>query len=147
MFTLICARINGWVNNREAGDLRRYRAHYDVIVMNLKFPITTELRYIDPLPRHTTSAISSKYTYVYIYVYIYMNVYICTLFRTFLFMSHFHRMSEAIGENVTYTSLSFIGLYLNPNPAVCNWRNRQIGKHRYIRTALMQCRSDDAIHS
>ena len=27
------AWINGWVNNREAGDLRRYRAHYDVIVM------------------------------------------------------------------------------------------------------------------
>ena len=33
MFTLICARINGWVNNCEAGDLRRNRAHYDVIVM------------------------------------------------------------------------------------------------------------------
>ena len=33
MFTLICARINGWVNNREAGDLRRYRGHYDVTVM------------------------------------------------------------------------------------------------------------------
>ena len=33
MFSLICARINGWVNNREAGDLRRHRAHYDVIVM------------------------------------------------------------------------------------------------------------------
>ena len=27
--------INGWVNNREAGDLRRHRGHYDVIVMNL----------------------------------------------------------------------------------------------------------------
>ena len=25
--------INGWVNNHEAGDLRRHRAHYDVIVM------------------------------------------------------------------------------------------------------------------
>ena len=25
--------INGWVNNLEAGDLRRYRAHYNVIVM------------------------------------------------------------------------------------------------------------------
>ena len=25
--------INGWVNNREAGDLRRHRAHYDIIVM------------------------------------------------------------------------------------------------------------------
>ena len=36
MFTLICARINGWVNTREAGDLRRYRPHYDVIVMNTK---------------------------------------------------------------------------------------------------------------
>ena len=33
MSTLICARINGWVNNREAGDLRCHRAHYDVIVM------------------------------------------------------------------------------------------------------------------
>ena len=32
MFTLICARINDWVNNHEAGDLRRYRPHYDVIV-------------------------------------------------------------------------------------------------------------------
>ena len=33
MFSLICVWINGWVNNREAGDLRRYRAHCDVIVM------------------------------------------------------------------------------------------------------------------
>ena len=33
MFSLICVWINGWENNREAGDLRRYRAHYDVIAM------------------------------------------------------------------------------------------------------------------
>ena len=33
MFSLICVWINGWVNNREAGDLRRHRAHYVVIVM------------------------------------------------------------------------------------------------------------------
>ena len=33
MFSLICARINGRVNNSEAGDLRRHRAHCDVIVM------------------------------------------------------------------------------------------------------------------
>ena len=33
MFSLICVWINGWVNNREAGDSRRYRTHYDVIVM------------------------------------------------------------------------------------------------------------------
>ena len=30
---------NAWVNNHEAGDLRRYRAHYDVIVM-IKYPYT-----------------------------------------------------------------------------------------------------------
>ena len=29
----ICSWINVWVNNRQAGNLRRYRAHYDVIVM------------------------------------------------------------------------------------------------------------------
>ena len=33
MFSLICVWINGWVNNREAGDWRLNRAHYDVIVM------------------------------------------------------------------------------------------------------------------
>ena len=33
MFSLICVWINGSVNNREAGDLRCYGAHYDVIVM------------------------------------------------------------------------------------------------------------------
>ena len=37
MFPLICVWINGWENNREAGDLRRYRAHYDVIVMEIVF--------------------------------------------------------------------------------------------------------------
>ena len=35
MFSLICALINDWVNNREAGDLRRYHGHYDVNVMQI----------------------------------------------------------------------------------------------------------------
>ena len=44
-FSLICTWINGRVNNREAGDLRRYRAHYDVIVMRLmtRWSILTHL--------------------------------------------------------------------------------------------------------
>ena len=33
MFSLIRARINGWVNNRKAGDLTRHQVHCDVIVM------------------------------------------------------------------------------------------------------------------
>ena len=36
MFSLICVWINGWVNTHEAGDLRRYRADYGVIVMVTK---------------------------------------------------------------------------------------------------------------
>ena len=36
MFTLSCTWINDWANNREAGDLRRHRAHDDVIVMILQ---------------------------------------------------------------------------------------------------------------
>ena len=33
MFSLICGWANDWINNRDAGDLRRCRAHYDVTVM------------------------------------------------------------------------------------------------------------------
>ena len=42
MFSLICAWINAWVNNRKAGDLKRTRAHYNVSVMTgseIKIPV------------------------------------------------------------------------------------------------------------
>ena len=35
-FPLICVSTNGWINNRDAGDLRRHRAHYDVTVIVLR---------------------------------------------------------------------------------------------------------------
>ena len=38
MFSFICAWINDSVNNRDAGDLRRHLAHYDVIVMRYDSP-------------------------------------------------------------------------------------------------------------
>ena len=34
-FSLIRVYANGWANNRDAGDLRRHRAHYVVTVMDL----------------------------------------------------------------------------------------------------------------
>ena len=34
MFSLIWVWINGWINNGEAGELRRHRAHYDVSVIH-----------------------------------------------------------------------------------------------------------------
>ena len=33
VFSLICTWTNGWVNNRDVGDLRGHRAQYDVTVM------------------------------------------------------------------------------------------------------------------
>ena len=33
VFSLICVWINNWANNRDAGDLRRHCARYDVIVI------------------------------------------------------------------------------------------------------------------
>ena len=45
VFSLICIWINGWVNNREAGDLRRHRAHYDFIVMSDSCPV---YMYLEP---------------------------------------------------------------------------------------------------
>ena len=55
MFSLICVWINGWVNNRGAGDLSCYRAHYDITVMNdIETGITQSLHikgeYKDVLP-------------------------------------------------------------------------------------------------
>ena len=35
LFSFICVWINDWVNNGEAGDLRRYRAHYDFTVISI----------------------------------------------------------------------------------------------------------------
>ena len=46
MFYFLCAWINGWVSNGEAGDWRRHRAHYDVTVMTYCF--------VNGLPRFAT---------------------------------------------------------------------------------------------
>ena len=51
MLSLICAWTNGWVNNRDACDLRRHRDHYDVTVMFHGNPCTgktVSLHYIVP---------------------------------------------------------------------------------------------------
>ena len=47
ILSLICVWINSWVNNREAGGLRRYRAHYDVSVMYIyRVPFTMRMAMI-----------------------------------------------------------------------------------------------------
>ena len=45
MFSLICVWTNGWLNNRDAGDWRRRRPHYNITVIptRLSFFIQTHL--------------------------------------------------------------------------------------------------------
>ena len=43
MFYLIYTLLNGWVNHRDDGDMRRHRAHYDVTVM-LHWDLESQLR-------------------------------------------------------------------------------------------------------
>ena len=56
MFSLICVWINDWVNNREAGDLRRHLGLYDVNVMIGQFsPPYTAWSYIHDAENTTGS--------------------------------------------------------------------------------------------
>ena len=56
IFSLICAWINYWVNNREDGDLRRHRAYYDVTAMSLESPMTVNLAFPSTLDHPTAAA-------------------------------------------------------------------------------------------
>ena len=49
MFSLICAWINGWVNNYQDDDLRRHRAHYDVTVMEISIFKSMSRRIFKPV--------------------------------------------------------------------------------------------------
>ena len=72
MFSLICAGIKDWVNNREAGDLRRLRGHYYVNVMNKNVLLT----------------LTSMCLYIYMHIdpyvlYIFICICICVIFILF----------------------------------------------------------------
>ena len=50
--SLICVWIDGWVNNGEAGDFRRHRAHYDVTVMKIYVQWQIARMVVQWLPRY-----------------------------------------------------------------------------------------------
>ena len=58
MCSLICVWINCWVNNREAGDLSCYRAHYNVIVM-----LSEIMQCLQWLVRGATSPLLTRWGY------------------------------------------------------------------------------------
>ena len=62
MFSLIYAWINDWVNNREAGDLRRQHGHYDVIVMYIISQLSNHLNCVQSTSVTHTVVICAKLT-------------------------------------------------------------------------------------
>ena len=79
--------INGWVNNREAGDLKRHRDHYDVIEMMQTSAVSGRLLKRDKHANPTTDCccnmkdkLRSCYTYFHVsVVYIARNTVRCHL--------------------------------------------------------------------
>ena len=69
MFSLICIWINSWINNREAGDLRRNQAHYDVIVMLqyrrllISFIASVPVHISPSVPNHITTVSLCGFNY------------------------------------------------------------------------------------
>ena len=99
MFPLIYAWIKAWGNNREAGDLRRHRTHYDVIVMcesqtwwcynasPLTFSLMPILNWImneTLVARDPGSQLLHKYTMIFIY----FVLFLLTFHMPQLFLKH-----------------------------------------------------------
>ena len=94
MFSLICAWINGWVKNSEAGDLRRHRAHYDFI---LRFPC------------HDITMFSARY---------FRNAYVLRHLRTFFIMK---LKNQFKGKFVVIDLNPIVGILAKPSQATeCN---------------------------
>ena len=99
IFSLICAWIKGWINNREAGYLRCHRAHYDVIVMR-KFHTFCETHYMTWNRKHTCEStylkryrlICSIFTFIkYVFYNIYLKFHLKCVWRTW----HLRKSAES----------------------------------------------------
>ena len=61
IYSLICARINGWVDNGEPGDLRRHRAHNDVTVMGPTCKVTWKAKFRHVWQLHVRDMVIYKF--------------------------------------------------------------------------------------
>ena len=115
ILSLICVWINSWVNNRKAGDLRRYRVHCDVSVM-VNYLMSANCC-INHRPTssgvHFTYALSfvaqigeiihDIFAYIYIILYIYRRLYIHKAIAiTFCHMRLMSRLRQSYGQEVTW---------------------------------------------
>ena len=113
IFSLICARINGWVNNHEAGDLRRYRAHYEVSIMTQQ---TGNKPLIEPIVAKTIlSIIAFKiffyHNYLFLLIHLNMRSIPANSSKLFLYMSNLNANFDII--RLSETRLTVTSEYIN----------------------------------
>ena len=108
MFSLICAWINGWVNNREAGDLRRHGAHCDIIVIFIFYSwcfciilsvyfliVSSTLFHVACIQMHMCYAFFWNIKVIHVYVHFYFQLSHCLFWLKHCWAHtpiHFHAM-------------------------------------------------------
>ena len=114
MFSLICACTNGCANNRDAGDLRRHRAHYSLwrhCNGNKDIPIHyIELKVIQTMDRYLSMKQSIRYV-ICAYGYIFKTLY-CSYpcFDIKIIKKNYHTTKYI----VLYRIKPFLSFYYNP---------------------------------
>ena len=128
MFTLICTRINGWVNNIEAGDLRRYLPHYGVIVMGLLFRFSidcTVLCRLIPLSMGTidmqrtkSQHFSSEYSFGYLLYNKASNQQKCLRIKLMYLLLKCRSYSDSVDGNCSYYFHGIQGCFSGPSISI-----------------------------
>ena len=80
IFSLICAWINGWLNKRDAGDLRRHYVHYDVTVMYAELSVIWGAT-MAPMWHCCTFSIPSTYTHTHTHIHTHLLSYFVVVQR------------------------------------------------------------------
>ena len=112
LWFFFCVWINGWVNNREAGDLRRYRAHYDVTVMKQSnWSTANPCTYFPGYIVRNSTVYCSPNTKHYIYISVYM--YICNIHNAIC-------TSEFLKSNTTHEQTIYSHVTA-PRYIIRNW--------------------------
>ena len=105
VFSLISVWINDWVNNREADDLRGYRAHYDVIVMlvvSRMVPQTISAQHCSSARMHPTSGHNRKPAH---FMYPLKGHYLCRILQSTCLRFEYTHYSQFISYHcsIVYT--------------------------------------------
>ena len=122
MLSLICACACAWVNNREACDLTRHRAHYDVIVVGSEWFVAWRRRLHDNPPSKicdTSSKLNlgkenhKKVFYhlsgVFFRYYLWINIIVTQYFECWWF-------GDAISQEINKHDADFCLIWIPCNP-------------------------------